>query len=317
MHLIPFSALVFGVTWFDVGLCVALYGIRMFFVTAGYHRYFAHRSFKLGRVAQFLLAFAAETSLQKGVLWWAGLHRHHHQYSDTPKDLHSPIHGFWWSHFGWVFERNNVQTRPELIADFMVYPELRFLNRFYLLPPVLLALTVLLLGGWSALITGFFLSTVLLFHGTYTINSLAHVFGRRRYVTTDTSRNSLILALVTLGEGWHNNHHYYRSSSRQGFFWWEIDITYYGLNMLRWIGMVKDLRQPPQALLNKNRIATGEYDLGILVAKRARALLVLERIKHRASRASQRRRGRLEAFLMATQDQIKRLQGFPGIIHEN
>ena len=301
LHLVPFLAIMTGVRWFDVGLCVALYFGRMFFVTVGYHRYFAHRGFRLNRVMQFLLAFAAETSLQKGVLWWSGLHRHHHRYSDKPEDLHSPIGGFLWSHMGWVFAKGNFKTRPELIPDFTSYPELRFLNRFYLLPPVTLAVAVALLWGWPALITGFFLSTVLLFHGTYVINSLAHVIGRRRFATSDTSRNSLLLALITMGEGWHNNHHYYCASARQGFYWWEIDLSFYLLTVLNFFGLVSDLREPPAAVLTKNRIADGSFDLGLLQAKRERAMVALEKLKRRASHAARRRRLRLEAFLASTQ----------------
>ncbi len=254
VHLMPLGALWAGVHLRDVLLCVALYYVRMFFITAGYHRYFAHRAYKLGRGMQFLMAFGGATAAQKGVLWWAGHHRDHHKYSDTPKDIHSPKRGFWWSHMGWIVCDKYEETPVDRIKDFAKYPELRFLNRFHLLPPTLLGLAVYLLGGPSALFTGFFLSTVLLYHGTFTINSLSHVFGRCRYATSDTSRNSLLLALITLGEGWHNNHHYYQSTANQGFFWWEIDVSYYVLKLLSWVGLARDLRTPPQHVLEKNRI---------------------------------------------------------------
>jgi stearoyl-CoA desaturase (Delta-9 desaturase) len=255
MHLVPLGALWAGVRLRDVLLCVALYYVRMFFITAGYHRYFAHRAYKLGRVMQFVMAFGGATAAQKGVLWWAGHHRDHHKYSDTEKDIHSPKRGFWWSHMGWILCDKYEATPVDRIKDFAKYPELRFLNRLHLLPPTLLALAVYLFGGWSALFIGFFLSTVLLYHGTFTINSLSHVFGRRRYATSDTSRNSLLLALVTLGEGWHNNHHYYQSTANQGFFWWEIDVSYYVLRILSWVGLTRDLRIPPKHVLEKNRIS--------------------------------------------------------------
>jgi stearoyl-CoA desaturase (delta-9 desaturase) len=254
VHLMPLGALWTGVHLRDALLCVALYYVRMFFITAGYHRYFAHRAYKLGRGMQFLMAFGGATAAQKGVLWWAGHHRDHHKYSDTPKDIHSPKRGFWWSHMGWIVCDKYEATPVDRIRDFTKYPELRFLNRFHLLPPIVLGFAVYLFGGWSAVFTGFFLSTVLVYHGTFTINSLSHVFGRRRYATSDTSRNSLLLALVTLGEGWHNNHHYYQSTANQGFFWWEIDVSYYVLRVLSWVGLARDLRTPPKHVLDKNRI---------------------------------------------------------------
>jgi stearoyl-CoA desaturase (delta-9 desaturase) len=231
--------------WSYVAWALGLYYGRMWVVTMGYHRYFSHRTFKTSRLFQFLLAFLAETSVQKGVLWWAANHRHHHRESDLPKDIHSPLQrGFLWSHVGWILCDRYAETRYESIKDFARFPELRFLNRFYLLPPVLLAVVLFLIGGFPVLVWGFFVSTVLLWHGTFTINSLSHVFGRRRYKTTDTSRNNWLLALVTCGEGWHNNHHYHQNTANQGWFWWEVDLTYYGLKLLQGLGLVWELRTP-------------------------------------------------------------------------
>lgn len=236
--------------WSGVILTLVMYYVGMFFVTAGYHRYFSHRSFKTSRVFQFILAFMAQASAQKGILWWAAHHRAHHQYSDTEKDLHSPVQdGFWWSHVGWILSDVNNLTDIARIRDFAKFPELRWLNKYFLIPPVTLAVVLFLAGGWHALLWGFFVTTVFLWHGTFCVNSLTHIFGKRRYPTTDTSRNSFLVALFTLGEGWHNNHHYYMSSARQGFFWWEIDLTYYGLKVLSWFHLVWDLREPPRELL--------------------------------------------------------------------
>lgn len=222
----------------------------MFGVTAGYHRYFSHRSYKTGRIFQFLLALLAMSSAQKGVLWWAAHHRDHHRFSDTPWDVHSPVRGgFWHSHLLWILDANNDPTDLGKIKDLARFPELVWLNRHWYLPPVLLGVAVALTLGWSGLLIGFFLSTVLVWHATFTINSLAHIFGSRRYVTTDTSRNNWLLALLTLGEGWHNNHHHHMHSARQGFFWWEIDIVYYVLLALRRVGLVWDLREPTAAAL--------------------------------------------------------------------
>jgi len=250
VHLACLGVLWTGVRWTDLALCLWLYYARMFFVTAGYHRYFSHRSFKTSRAFQFALAFLATTSVQKGILWWAAHHRAHHQYADTERDPHSPSqNGFWWSHVGWILSDAYDLTDAARVRDFAKFPELRWLNRWHLAPPLALAAALWLAGGWRALLWGFFVSTVLLWHGTFCVNSLAHVFGRRRYETPDTSRNSLLIALLTLGEGWHNNHHRYMASARQGFFWWEIDGTYYALEVLGRLGLVWDLRQPPPVLI--------------------------------------------------------------------
>jgi stearoyl-CoA desaturase (delta-9 desaturase) len=238
------------ITWQSLVCCAVLYVVRMFGVTAGYHRYFSHRTFQTSRVMQFLLAFLAQTSSQKGVLWWAAHHRHHHKHSDTPQDIHSPVQsGFWYSHVGWVLNPNTEETNLQKVRDLAKYPELRFLNKYWALPVVMLAAATYLWLGMSGLFVGFFLSTVLLWHGTFTINSLSHVIGTRRYQTSDDSRNHWLLALITLGEGWHNNHHHYMLSTRQGFFWWEIDITYYTLKVMSWFGLVWKLREPPAEIL--------------------------------------------------------------------
>jgi len=250
--LLPFWT---GFSWEMVGLCVASYYLRMFGVTAGYHRYFAHRTYKTGRVFQFLLAFLAETSVQKGVLWWAWHHRHHHKHSDTDFDTHSPVkQSFFWSHMGWIMS-DKFET-PELgkVKDLTKFPELVWLHNHYLVPPVAYAALMLALFGVDGLVWGFFVSTAILYHGTFTINSLSHVFGSQRYETGDQSRNNFLLALITMGEGWHNNHHYYQSSTRQGFFWYELDMSYLILKGLSWFGIVWDLRSPPRHVLEGNRL---------------------------------------------------------------
>ena len=245
MHLLIGLTYFTGISWELVLLAIGSYYLRMFGVTAGYHRYFAHRAFKTNRVFQFFLAFLAETSAQKGVLWWASHHRHHHRYSDQAEDVHSPgLRGFWYSHVGWILADRYVDTNYSGIKDFARFPELRFLNNFYLIPPALYFLGLYAWGGFNYVVWGGVVSTVLLWHGTFCINSLCHIIGRRRYKTTDLSRNSFALALITTGEGWHNNHHYHQNTANQGWFWWEIDLTYYVLVMLSWVGLVSDLRKP-------------------------------------------------------------------------
>jgi stearoyl-CoA desaturase (delta-9 desaturase) len=250
VHLACLGILWSGVTAGSVLLAVGLYFGRMFAVTAGYHRFFAHRSYDTSRWFRFVLAFLSETSLHKGVLWWSAKHRHHHKHSDTPEDVHSPgIHGFLFAHLGWIFSRQRGEADYELVKDLAQYPELVWLDRFEKVPGILLAVVCFLVAGWPGLFVGFFLSTTVLFHGVFAINSLAHTFGRQRYLTGDDSRNSMILALITMGEGWHNNHHYYQASTRQGWRWWEIDPTYYLLKLLSWTGIVWDLKGPPEDVL--------------------------------------------------------------------
>ncbi len=257
VHLACFAALWTGVTIEALLLGGALYVVRMFAVTAGYHRYFAHRTYQTSRLAQFLLAFLAQTSAQRGVLWWAANHRTHHRHADTLDDVHSPRqHGFWRAHVGWIFTPRRDQTDYAAIADFTRYPELVWLDRLPYLPPVLLALATWLVAGWPGLIVGFCWSTVLLWHATFAINSVAHLAGRQRYLTGDDSRNNWWLAILTLGEGWHNNHHAYQSSVRQGFRWWEYDPTFSALKALSWLGLVWNLHSPPAAVIR------GEQRLG-------------------------------------------------------
>jgi stearoyl-CoA desaturase (delta-9 desaturase) len=227
-------------------LVVGLYYARMFGITAGYHRYFAHRAYRTGRSFQFLLAVLGGASAQKGALWWAAHHRDHHRWSDTPEDIHSPVQrSFLWSHVGWFLVGRHERTKLERIGDLARFPELRWLDRWHFAPPAALGLGLAALGGWPAFLWGFCVSTVLLWHGTFFINSLAHVVGRRRYETGDESRNSLVLALLTMGEGWHNNHHFYASTANQGWFWWELDASYALLRLLAKIGLVHGLRTPP------------------------------------------------------------------------
>jgi len=247
----------FGWSWSGALLAVALYYVRMFGVTGAYHRYFSHRAYRTSRAFQFLLALLAMTSVQKGVLWWASHHRTHHRNSDQPNDVHSVLHdGFWWSHVGWIISSKYDSTDLSKVKDLARFPELRFLDRFHVLVPIAYATALYLIGGTWALFWGFFVSTTLLWHGTFTINSLTHVFGSQRYVTTDNSRNHWLLAVITMGEGWHNNHHYYQRSVNQGFFWWEIDPTYYVLRVLSWVGLVWDLHTPPPHVLHSNRIGS-------------------------------------------------------------
>jgi len=264
VHLGCFAAIWSGVTWTALALCAALYVLRMFAIVAGYHRYFSHRAFATSRVFQLVLAVLAQSSAQKSVLWWAAKHRHHHLHSDTEEDVHSPSRkGFLYSHVGWIFDRKHDQADLSKVADLTRWPELVWLKKFELLPAMVLAVLCFLAAGWSGLVVGFLWSTVLVYHGTFCINSLAHVRGSKRYVTGDDSRNNWLLAIVTLGEGWHNNHHAYQSSVRQGFKWWEVDVAYYVLKAMSWTGLIWDLKTPPAHVLRN------EQKLGARIVNRA------------------------------------------------
>lgn len=284
LHLACFAAIWTGVHWRDIALCGALYVIRMFGVTGGYHRYFSHRAYKTGRVMQFLLAALAQSSLQSGALWWAAKHRDHHKYSDTPLDSHSPRqYGFWFAHMGWIFNRQAQAADYDRIPEFTKYPELVWLDKYHWVPGTLLGLTIWAVGGWSALVVGFIWSTVLLWHATFCINSLVHVFGRQRYLTGDDSRNNWFFALLSLGEGWHNNHHYYMASARQGFRWWEVDITYYVLRGLATVGLVWELRDPPAHVLAGQRPVSAELKekIAAMLANSFHAERIVTRMQRR------------------------------------
>ncbi len=233
---------VLGWSWSGLALALAMYAWRMFFVTAGNHRYFSHRSYRTSRVFQFVLALGGVATGQKGMLWWAAHHRRHHRFSDRPGDAHSPREGFWWSHMGWMLSRDHEGTDLNGVKDLARYPELRVLERLWMLPPVLVGVATWAVWGSWGLVWGYFVAQTLFWHGTFTINSLAHVFGTRRFDTRDDSRNHWLLALITFGEGWHNNHHHRPGSARQGMRWWEIDLSYYILRGLAAVGLVWDLR---------------------------------------------------------------------------
>jgi stearoyl-CoA desaturase (delta-9 desaturase) len=264
MNFLPLLVVFTGISRTALVLFVVLWTVRTFCITAGYHRYFAHRAYRLARVPQALLAFGGLTTVQKGPLWWASHHRDHHRYADTERDPHSPLHGFWWAHMGWITSGKFGATDYDSIEDFSRFPELVWMNKHDWVGPWSLGLFCFLVGGWSGLVVGFFGSTVLLWHATFSVNSVAHLRGRRRYATNDSSRNNVVIAVLAMGEGWHNNHHHYPACARQGFRWWEIDPTYGVLRVLGWVGIVKDLRRPPAIALAARRIRDGAVDVGMV-----------------------------------------------------
>lgn len=255
-----------GFSWVALITALVLYVVRVFFIGAFYHRYFSHKTYKTNRFWQFIFAMISGTCVQRGPIWWASHHRNHHVYSDQPEDAHSPVqYGFWWSHVGWFLSKRHYHYNPARVQDLLRYPELVFLDRFDGFMPAVLFIALFTVGtalhmyapqlgttGGQMIVWGFCISTVLLFHTTVSINSLAHVFGSKRFKNKDDSRNNVWLALITLGEGWHNNHHHYPATARQGFMWWEIDITYYMLKFMEKIGMIWEVRNVPKSVLTRD-----------------------------------------------------------------
>ncbi len=242
-------------TWTSLGLLLGFFILRTFGLTAGYHRYFSHRGYKTSRWFQFMLGIFGAMAIQRGPLWWCAHHRLHHKYSDTEGDPHSPIiRSIWWSHMGWVMATRFKEVEWEQIRDWQKYPELKWLERFDILPGILLGVLLFAIDGWSGFVWGGLVGTVMLYHTTFCVNSVCHLLGSRRFDTPDASRNNAVVAFLTMGEGWHNNHHHYPSAARQGFKWWEFDASYSILKFLSWFGIVWDLRQPtPRALANRLR----------------------------------------------------------------
>lgn len=252
IHLSCLLVFVVPVDTTGIIMLISLFLIRTFSITAGYHRYFAHRSFKTNRLFQFCLAFIGGTCGQKGVLWWVAHHRHHHKHSDTENDIHSAKQeGFYWSHIGWMISREyHAAYNPKLVKDLEKYPELVWLDKFHLFPPLILAVACFAFHGWIGLVWGFLLSTVALYHNTFSVNSVCHMFGRKDFQTGESSRNNWLLALPTLGESWHNNHHRFPMSARSGLKWWQVDITFAVLKILSWLKIVRAIKVVDQ---NKSR----------------------------------------------------------------
>jgi stearoyl-CoA desaturase (delta-9 desaturase) len=261
ISLTPLFAFTVPFSWELVGIAILTYSLRMFGITGVYHRYFSHNAYKTSRVFQFILAWIGAIAMQKGPIWWAAHHRNHHKYSDTEKDLHSPKNGFWYSHMLWFLVDDFNEYDPKIIKDYMKYPEIVWMDKYHWVPPLAFSI-VLGLISWPVLVWGYGVANFISGHATWTINSLAHVYGKQRFNTGDTSRNNLWLALLTFGEGWHNNHHYYRHSANQGFYWWEIDITFYALKVLSWFGLIWDLKTVPAHVLEEglkqNAISEGK-----------------------------------------------------------
>ncbi|MEM7790141.1 MAG: acyl-CoA desaturase [Verrucomicrobiota bacterium] len=262
MHLACIGAFFTGFSWVAVVALVITYVARVFALTAGFHRYFSHRSFKTSRWMQFVFAWVGTSSAQLGPMWWAANHRHHHQHSDQEEDIHSPVvRDAFWAHIGWVLCRSYKTIQFNRVKDLSKYRELCFIDRFHVLPVLSLIFVLYGVGaglnalfpalgtsGLQLVMWGFFLSTVLVYHVTFCVNSVTHIIGNKRFNTKDESRNNFWVALLTFGEGWHNNHHRWPLSARQGMYWWEIDMTFLGLRLMEKLGLVWDIKVYPDKI---------------------------------------------------------------------
>lgn len=240
-----------------IALWAVSHFLRAIGLTLAFHRYFAHRAFQMHRAARFVWAFIGTAAMQKGPLWWAGHHIHHHKYADREGDPHSPmVSGIYYAHIGWFLndtKHDKIDATNPVVRDFSKAWEIRLLSDYFFVPPLLLALTLFLVGGLPWLVWGFCLPTVTLAHSTFAINTVNHLFGSRRFDTIDESRNNPLTALFAVGEGWHNNHHRFQRAARNGFYWWEFDPTWYVIKLMSFVGLAWDLQPVPERIYAEAR----------------------------------------------------------------
>jgi stearoyl-CoA desaturase (delta-9 desaturase) len=245
----PAAAIGFATYWIAGGIGIGI----------GYHRLLTHRSYAVAWPVEYLVTLCGSLALQGGPVWWVATHRLHHAHADRENDPHSPRHGRWWSHMGWILHGYSLRHDPEVGLRYA--PELaadrfhRWLNRLHLLPPTLFGLVLYGAGGWPYLLWGLCLGGVVLLHSTWLVNSAAHIWGRRRFETRDDSRNCWWVALLTFGEGWHNNHHAQPRSARHGLAWFEIDVNWLVIRALERLGVASALRRP---VTTTSQLATPE-----------------------------------------------------------
>jgi len=225
-----------AITWWIAGS----WGIGM-----GYHRLLTHRGFKAPKFVEYFLTFCGTLGLQSGAVNWVTTHRMHHAFTETDKDPHSPHHGTYWSHMGWIF-RGTAQNQDEA-TQWRYAPDLKkdkihaFMSKYYWVTPIIAAVVLFVIGGFSMVLWGIFLRQVIGWHSTWLVNSATHLWGSRRFETRDDSRNNALIAAVTFGEGWHNNHHAHPRSAKHGLTWYEFDVNWVQLKLMEKFGLISDL----------------------------------------------------------------------------
>jgi sn-1 stearoyl-lipid 9-desaturase len=242
-HLGAIAALFFF-TWKALAVAILLWwvagglGIGM-----GYHRLLTHRGYKTPKWVEYFLTICATLALEGGPIFWVATHRIHHQFSDQEGDPHSPIDGTWWAHMGWILTGKSMHHDTETLARYV--PDLTkdkfhvWLTKYHYVPMIVAGLILLAVGGLPWLLWGIFFRTVFLLHCTWAVNSASHIWGPRRFATKDLSTNNVWVALFTFGEGWHNNHHAHPVSARHGLAWYEVDVNWYGIWLLKKLGLAR------------------------------------------------------------------------------
>jgi len=212
----------------------------------GYHRLLTHRGYKTPKWIEYCLTVCGTLALEGGPIFWVATHRMHHQNTDREGDPHSPHDGAFWSHVGWILTGQTMHNNANELLPFV--PELRkdkfhtWISRWHWVPLTTLGAALFAFAGWRCLLWGIFFRTVIGLHSTWLVNSATHMWGRRRFPTHDNSRNSLWVALLTFGEGWHNNHHAFPQSARHGMAWYEFDPNWYGILILRMLGLARNVK---------------------------------------------------------------------------
>jgi len=224
------------VTWWIAGS----WGIGM-----GYHRLLTHRGFKAPKWLEYFLSFCGTLGLQSGAINWVTTHRLHHAFTETDEDPHSPRNGTYWAHMGWIFrgkaqnqdEATQLRYAPDLMKDKVHV----WMSNYYWVTPIVAAVILYAIGGFSMVLWGVFLRQVIGWHSTWLVNSATHLWGSRRFETRDDSRNNGLIAALTFGEGWHNNHHAHPRSAKHGLTWYEFDVNWLQIKFLEKIGLVSDV----------------------------------------------------------------------------
>jgi len=254
-HLGAVAAL-FMLSWRVVPITLLLWWISgSLGIGMGFHRLLTHRGYQTPKVVEYFLTFCGLLALEGGAINWVVTHRIHHATTDKPGDPHTPRDGRWWAHMGWILRgtaqqhEDSVMKRyaPDLMKDKLHV----FMNNYYYVPLILSGVLLFALGGWSFLFVGVFLRVTIGLHFTWLVNSATHLWGTRRFQTTDDSTNSWWVALLSFGEGWHNNHHAHPRAAKHGLTWYEIDFNWYGIRALQLLGLAKQIR-----LISKEQIAT-------------------------------------------------------------
>jgi stearoyl-CoA desaturase (delta-9 desaturase) len=244
-HLFAIAAF-FTFSWTNLAAAVIVWWVAgSLGIGLGYHRLLTHRGFKVPKWLEYTLSTFGALALQSGPLSWVTTHCIHHAFTETDKDPHSPRHGTYWAHIGWIFRGTAQNQTPETVKRYCPdFADDRFhqlLDRYYYIPTVAVSLLLLAIGGWSMVLWAIFLRTVVGWHFTWLVNSATHLWGTRRYETRDDSRNNPLIAVITFGEGWHNNHHAYPRSARHGLVWYEFDQNWLQIKLLEKLGLAKNV----------------------------------------------------------------------------